>query len=372
MAYSDQEKDSLTKKLCKEPFVLIRPDDLEGINNDIHWGLAKSENLHLIINILLAPPFAFASKVSILAYYDKNDVFVLANQAIMPAFAGMEGSDLFVESPLGSSIWDFVDYGMNNTRTSIAVYIGKGILRPFPSTLRPLGIREREINSQSLILIKRSWPTSKEHLYSILASSKILISYDPFSHIERVATTLGTPVLKMTNYNLRELPGVFTMSDFSASAPGLLAGPEETHLQSMKNYEDSLLASKNNLLRIVSSILATAYVSPYNEHLKDVFTPYSKHCLLAFSSQLRGLLPYMGTLSMAHLNEDLDVSELLELTDPSASLGSMSLAANNYMNKAKAFAIKSNFPNSTGIGRVYYQYKKQISADWSHDAGSKF
>ena len=43
--------------------------------NDIHWELAASENCESIVNVLLAPPFAFANKVSPLNFYGKKDFF---------------------------------------------------------------------------------------------------------------------------------------------------------------------------------------------------------------------------------------------------------------------------------------------------------
>ena len=55
-AYSSHEKNALLDNLSRDQFILVRPDDLEGINNEIHWDLAKNASCHAIINILLAPP----------------------------------------------------------------------------------------------------------------------------------------------------------------------------------------------------------------------------------------------------------------------------------------------------------------------------
>ena len=372
ITYSDQGKDSAMQTLCKEPFLLVRPDDLEGINNDIHWDLARSDLLHLSVNILLAPPFAFANKISILSYYSKKDVFLLANQAIMPAFAGMECQDLFIETLLDPLIWDFVDHGRRENRSSISVYIGKGIVRPLPKaiSLETLRSTKKKVDSPGFVFIKRSWPTTREHLYSVLASSRMLISYDPFSHIERVATCLGTPVIKPCHYNLRELPGVFTVSDSSLIDLGSLPGPEEVHLQSMESYQDSLLASKGNLAKIVSKILKAANHSSYGERLEKTFIPYSRRCLFAFSSQLRGLLPYLGAISMPHYNESLNETELLELTDPSVEMGSLTSGAYSYRAKVRDFPGMTTIRGTSRIDQVYYQYKQRGSPVCHEEATS--
>ena len=361
--YSDQDKDDVTRILCKEPFILVRPDDLEGINNEIHWDLHKSGNLHLAINILLAPPFAFSSKISIISYYSKKDVFLLANQAIMPAFAGMEDQDLFIETRLDPLIWDFVDYGRRASRPSISVYIGKGIARPLPKTLylELFGSEDKKMNSQGLVLIKRSWPTSREQLYSILASSKMLISYDPFSHIERVATCLGTPVIKLCRYNLRELPGVFTVSGSSPIDRRSLPGPEEVQLKSLKSYQDSALASKGNLSRIISTISSAANLSSCNEPMDKTLIPYSRRCLFAFSSQLRGLLHYSACLSMAQYNERLDKAEFLELSDPSLGMESLTPEAHSYRAKVNNLPGKTTIRGRAKNIEVYYQYNQRES-----------
>lgn len=358
--YSDQDKDDVMQSLCKEPFVLLRPDDLEGINNEIHWDLSRSNRLHLIVNILLAPPFVFASKISILSYYGKKDVFLLANQATMPAFAGMEDRDLFVETSLDPLIWDFIHYKSVEKRSFISVYIGKGVVRPVPGpVLESLGIDRGRKGSQELVLIKRSWPASREQLYSILASSRMLISYDPFSHIERVATFLGTPVIKLCQYNLRELPGVFVVSDSSLSDLKCLPGPEGIHLQSMKNYQNSILVSKDNLIKIVSTILKVSIIGPYGDRLGRVLIPLSRHCLFAFASQLRGLLPYIGAISMPHFNESLNESDLMELIDPSGGIGALSPGAYSYRARVSDCPGVRPFGDPARMSQIYYQYKQQ-------------
>jgi len=358
--YSDQDKDNLSKTLCGEPFVLVRPDDLEGINNEIHWDLSRSNCLHLIVNILLAPPFAFASKIPILKYYDKKDTFLLANQATMPAFAGMEELDLFTETNLDSSIWDFVNHNNVEDRKIISVYIGKGIARQLSMpTFEALGIRKGDIDSQKFVLIKRKWPASREQLYSVIASSRMLISYDPFSHIERVSTFLGTPVLKLCQYNLRELPGVFVTSDPSLSDLKCIPEPIEIHRQSAKDYQNNLLKSRGSLGKIVSTILKVSSDTPASEQLVAPLIPFSRRCLLAFGSQLRGLLPKLGAMSMAHYNESLNETDLMELINPSGVIGALSPRAHSYSVKVGEYLGVRPRRDPSGINQIYYQYKKR-------------
>ena len=139
--YSDYDKTILLRTLLKHQFILVRPDDLEGVQNEIHWELANSNSCHSIINILLAPPFSFSNKVSITKYYGKKDLFVLGNQSIMPAFADMEGKDMFIESDLDPELLDFRKNNDTVKRSKISVYIGKGIVRPLPDSIKnPLGI----------------------------------------------------------------------------------------------------------------------------------------------------------------------------------------------------------------------------------------
>lgn len=363
VTYSDKDKDSLVKRLCKEPFVLVRPDDLEGICNEIHWDLSRSSRLHLTLNILLAPPFAFANKISILSYYSNKDTFLLANQATMPAFAGMEDQDLFVETSLDPLIHDFVDCKSAENRSIISVYIGKGIVRPLSSpALESLGIGRGKIDSQRLVLIKRSWPVSKKKLYSILASSKMLISYDPFSHIEQVSTFLGTPVIKLCQYNLRELPGVFMASDLSLSGLKCLPEPEEIHLKSAKNHQNSFLASRCNLTTIISTILKVSSNSFCGDKSAMPLIPFSRRCLFAFGSQLRGLLPYLGAISMARCNESLNESDLMELIDPSVDIGALSPRAHSYRAKVGDHPGVRPLGDPTRMNNIYYQYKNRVAA----------
>ena len=74
----------------------------------------------------------------------------------MPAFADMEGKDMFIESDLDPELLDFRKNNDTVKRSKISVYIGKGIVRPLPDSIKnPLGIAKGMTSSDQIILIKR-------------------------------------------------------------------------------------------------------------------------------------------------------------------------------------------------------------------------
>lgn len=311
--YNPHTKNQLIDVLVAEKFIMVRPDDLEGINNDIHWELANSDSSIRIVNILLAPPYAFARSVSILSYYCKKDLFLLANQAVMPAFAGMEKYDLFIEQALDATIWDFVNLENRPASAPVSFYIGKGVFPLIPSFPSDLGFEGSPLAKQNIVLIKRSWPTSKAKLYSILASSRCLISCDPFSHIERVSTFLGTPVIKTCNYNLREIPGVDVACGSLSICLSRLLNPVEVHAKSFDHYQNALAASRKSLSRIVLAILKAATPIASAALQINPFIPYDERCMFAFSSQLRLLLPYIADLNTARYGEMVGAAEFFDI-----------------------------------------------------------
>lgn len=319
--YNSHTKNQLRDALVAEKFVLVRPDDLEGINNPMHWELASSESSIRIVNILLAPPYAFARSVSILSYYCKKDLFLLANQAVMPAFAGMEKYDLFIEQALDATIWDFVNLEKRSASAPVAFYIGKGVFPLIPSLSSDLGFEGSPLAKQNIVLIKRSWPTSKAKLYSILASSRCLISCDPFSHIERVSTLLGTPVIKTCDYNLRELPGVDVAYGSLSVCLNRLLSPAEVHAKSFDHYQNALAASRKSLSRIVLSILKAATPVASAALQINPFVPYEERCMFAFSSQLRLLLPFLADFKTTRYGELISKAEFLEIVSSVNELG---------------------------------------------------
>lgn len=359
--YTDFSKLALLHTLLKNQFILVRPDDLEGIQNEIHWDLAEADSCKCIVNILLAPPFAFSSKISITNYYGKKDLFILCNQAVMPAFAGMEHKDRFIESKLDSQLINFYQADRKIKRSKISVYIGKGIVRSLPtSIIDSLDIISGAECSNEVVLIKRSWPVLKNELYSILSSSKILISFDPFSHIERVATYLGTPVLKLCRYNIKELPGVFVWPNCGKINVNCLPSEEQIHLDSEKSYHDSLQTGKRNLNSVTNSIISASCVADVEKQLSNVTIPFSKHCMYAFSSQFRNLLPYMGALSMASLNESLNESDLIDLMTHKYNTKYQSRFSKIYATKRRELPSPSPFSDLVGFKQAYYQYKHSL------------
>ena len=110
----------------------------------------------------------------------------------MPAFEGMGDKDMFIESDLDPQLFDFNEKNKTLKRSKISVYVGKGIIRPLPiSIYNSLGISKGVEYSSQLVLIKRSWPVSKQELYTIIASSKVLISFDPLAILKGLQHLLG-------------------------------------------------------------------------------------------------------------------------------------------------------------------------------------
>lgn len=355
ITYSEEDKEAVASKLSEEQFTLIRPDNLEGLDNDIHWLLAKAHQLHRIINILLAPPFAFASEISILNYYSVKDYFVIANQSIMPAFRGLEELDLFIESKVDTAILDHVENRETSTRTITSIYIGKGIIRALPRGTHAEELASEAATSGSNVLIKRSWPTSRNELYTILASSKALISFDPFSHIERVATLLGTPVLKVPRYNIREIPGVFTAAISAQNSAVHIPEHLEIKSESRRDYEQAVATGEQNLSKIVSIVLSAA-----NQHFRDLsdklLIPFSRECIYCFASQLRGLRPYLGATSMDRENEELSAKVAFELVNPFIKHRDLAQEARNYRLKADRLTREPCNKDIANPEAVYYSY----------------
>ena len=358
LVYSPFNMGHLFDRIIDDQFILVRPDDLEGIDNPMHWDLAHAASANLIINILLAPPFVFANKVPIANYYGIKDWFLLANQALMPAFAGLESHDLFIEQSLPSQIHNFVNTGQRCSHDQVSIYLGKGIANRIP------GFREAFFKSDyfdfgNTVFIKRNWPTRKEDLYSALASSRLLISFDPFSHIERISTYLGTPVLKIARYNLYELPGVHHIGRSLAATMDEMPSRASVHQQSAAHYLQSFSRSSHNASKITSLVLDSLRDTLDSSPLSKELIPYSNRCLYAFASQLRVALPQLGAIAMAEKNEMLETNVLLELLDPDYNERDLTPAAINYKHDLKIYQAKTlNKPYDKGHRPIYYQYMR--------------
>ena len=343
-------------EIIDDQFILVRPDDLEGIDNPMHWDLARAASADLIINILLAPPFVFANKVPIANYYGIKDCFLLANQALMPAFAGLESHDLFIEQSLPSQIHDFVNTGQRCSHDQVSVYLGKGIANTIPG-FREAFSKSGYFDFGKTVFIKRSWPSRKEDLYSALASSRLLISFDPFSHIERVSTYLGTPVLKMARYNLCELPGVLHIGRSLAATMDEIPGRVSVHQQSAENYLQFFSRSPHNASKITSLVLDSFRNRLDSLPLSKGLIPYSKRCLYAFASQLRVALPQLGAIAMAAKNEMLETNVLLQLLDPDCDDRDLTPAAINYKRDLKKYQARTpSKPYDKERPPIYFQY----------------
>ena len=364
ITYNSDSRSSVFNSLSENQFILVRPDDLEGVQNDIHWDLALSSNCISIFNILLAPPFVFANKIPKLSYYSHKDNFFLANQPIMPAFTGLEEYNLFLESELDDMILERQSFRRlgDRSRPLVSVYVGKGIIRPLSIPLfKSLRLSLTPGTPGQVAFIKRSWPASKRNLYSLLASSRLLISFDPFSHIERVATILGTPVLKLCRYNLRELPGVYVCSPDTNSFEHKFESPAHISNSSLIHYSNALRDNQKHLFSIVSSILSASGFSPVSDQpFVSRVIPFSKECLYAFSSQLRPLMPYVGAISMSNITEYLTPSDTFALMNPFANPSRLSDLANSYILHRSNHSSPLIHSNEHGFKSLIFPFLKSL------------
>ena len=279
----------------------------------------------------------------------------------MPSFDGMESFDVFLESALDQILLGSEHFRIlgDRTRPLISIYIGKGVLRPLPfSIFQSVGF-PNTLSTENIVLIKRSWPVSRRNLYSLLASSKILISFDPFSHIERVSTMLGTPVLKMCRYNLRELPGVSVPSKNSVSNFEFLSSAVEVRSSSLRSYHEACNANDDNLSSTVSAILSLAD-SSYSHPNSTKLIPFSKRTLHSFSSQLRGLLPYMGAVNLPRLNESLSSADVFQLINPMLSSAESSSNVLSYNLLADRISLPCIYNNSSSHSTHYFHYLRHL------------
>jgi hypothetical protein len=287
---------------------MIRPDDLEGITNPIHWALSRAPYLSFCLNLLLAPPFVFSKSYPISAYYGKKDFFVIANQSVMPAFGGLRGRDCFFEPR--TDVVDFTPNAKNSLSSKIAVYIGKGIARKVEGLDSFAESKGLSLKKASISYISRTWPDSKKDLYEILSKSALLISFDPFSHIEREATMLGVPVLKPNSLNTKELPGVFTsvIELIKLDLPFL-----RTAIRSHA-WDDYLTGRSSNNFAI--SRLCTALeelLANADYRSMKVSIPFSRDLLYAFGSQLRAYLPLVGQMHLASVVNRMQTEDIEQI-----------------------------------------------------------
>jgi glycosyltransferase involved in cell wall biosynthesis len=75
----------------------------------------------------------------------------------------------------------------NSHSSQVAIYTGKGRLKPLPRSLH------RHLLAYRVVLITRSVPATKQDLVHLLARSNGLISFDPMSNLSLEAANLGVP-----------------------------------------------------------------------------------------------------------------------------------------------------------------------------------
>jgi hypothetical protein len=262
-----------------------------------------------ILNILLAPPFAFATSRPILDSYGEKDHFLIANKAIMPSFNGNEIQDCFFETEVSRGCFSLkVPASLPNR---FSVYIGKGVAKPVAGLeefLRASGIK---FSPNCLDYISRSRPQSKTELHRVLLGSALLISFDPFSHIERVATLLGLPVLKPASLNSSQLPGVFR-SIQELMTVDLLAVRYKLKALAWRDYHQKRTRNVDSINQVLLALRELQ--DDQQRRSANASIPFTRHLLYAFGSQLRAYLPIMGPIALASLVERMcscDVFELL-------------------------------------------------------------
>ena len=300
ICYDSVSQQRVFASITSRPFLLVRPDDLEGIKNPIHWKLAKHANAAKIFNLLLAPPFIFSTgDNSILSYYSPKDLFIIFNLDLMPALTRAGIDDAYVES----SIDDFPIHRylkMQKPSSRISLYLGKGEPQFTNGLAEMIESIKHDYGNTALTYIKRKHPSSRDELCEWLSESLLLVSLDPFSHIETIATLLGTPVLKPVGYNKKELPGIYRTIDEAIDALKSEGHRALISEQSFCLYSTRIKEHDASLAKLVRPITEGAYseATRFGHCLA-----YSKELIYSFASQYRQLINLIATpSSMGHWN----------------------------------------------------------------------
>jgi hypothetical protein len=150
-----------------------------------------------------------------------------------------------------------------------SIYPGKGHIKLAPKELRSLIERSRSC------LIRRFYPATKAALYKELATSDLLISYDPISSLAFEANLLGIPVY---------IPVGWDEADFKESFPVDLSGivwndlPQFLRLLDngfnqkpiVDSYRAALSKNTHNLL----SLLSFAFTDSDPDNAADAINAY--------------------------------------------------------------------------------------------------
>jgi hypothetical protein len=353
LVYTPESMEALRRAIASEPFALIRPDDLEGISNPIHWCLAAEPSLCFCLNILLAPPFVFAKSRSILEYYGPKDYFMIANQVIMPAFARHKDRDCYLESDIGPR--PLAPHESTPSPNRISIYIGKGIATPVDGLECFLDSLNVKLDSSGITHISRTWPDGKDNLHKVLLGSIFLLSFDPFSHIEREASLLGIPVLKPVSLNLSELPGVFTDLQELIAIDLHVARPR---ISKLARHDYHQKRSKNQESIRKASLALTELLVDHRLESSKTSIPYSKRLLYAFGSQLRAYQPLLGQIhlcSIVNQMNSLDVAEILSGKCKSLNALEYKRVSGNYLSTCR-WTVSTARNKSKQRKPVLYRY----------------
>lgn len=131
------------------------------------------------------------------------------------------------------------------------IYPGKGHMQ-----LAPRELRTRIERSRSC-LIRRFYPTTKAALYNELATSDLLISYDPITSLAFEASLLGIPVYIPLGWDEVEYKGSFPvdlsgiiLNDLPKFLEVLDSGLDQKPI--VDSYRAALANNTHNLLRLLS------------------------------------------------------------------------------------------------------------------------
>jgi hypothetical protein len=105
---------------------------------------------------------------------------------------------------------------LKSKKSLISIYYGKCLVEKQQPYIKKIISK-----FDSIEVITRTSPDNKEELYDLLSKSKLLISFDPFSHLTLIANILGTPVLfandifirVFSNFN-QKIYGYYYKKDF--------------------------------------------------------------------------------------------------------------------------------------------------------------
>jgi len=311
--FDDSNKDNaLSYLLGQENFFILRPDDVN--HTPLIELFVRSSKLRGILNLLLAPPFSFADRIwnqsrkSLFHLYGSKDYFIFYNKNIQPALANLSYESIYIEPQLPPLLTANINLEKRGKR--ISLYLGKGKpcnLGHATSILSRIGFNTHSCN---FTLIGRSFPSKQEELYRIIASSSILISFDPFSHIERVSGVLGTPVLKIYQYNLKEIPAVTTNA---AELVENLVKPNFNLNLALSSYSDYLARVQSNASRL--EMLSSAISSFICNGLRDpnIIVASSRSLINHFIAQSATLKQIICPVPLMTLQENLQIADVLEI-----------------------------------------------------------